>query len=454
MYYIPINSGFINFQDLMGFKRGRVIMTANDKMTLAIKMKAIRKARNMTQVQLSIAMGYSPSMTDKYESFTRGITEAALVAFRRETGTEDVPLTDGEVAAFKKDVLCPWNDMLNFGDIEKAVELQPMIAYRVEWSCDADMQVLYELFSIKYNCVIGKREKCDSILESLRKREKDFTDEQKYWYYRYLGFLKHSDWMYKPAVALYMKAEEIGDRYNLNDTALYYNIGNCLSYMGFYYLAIVYLEKIQLDSFELFAIRQGLTTQKLLAKCYSKLGRTAKALEMLKNYLEYLLSEKKSDRFRIGGAYFDIGRVYRDAGDFEKALENFDMVKTYYDKKSEAYIAYLCYRAFFLREYNKNDEVMECLDKGSSLVVKGTLWYEWLNAIKHSLSLDKQSSVDYIVWTAIPKLNDHGCHWLVMELHKLLSKHYDKIRKYKPAFMHKNEAMSIYVRLMKGDLSL
>jgi len=429
-------------------------MEAIEKLTLAKKMKTIRIALGITQLELATNMGRSHTTIEHYENNRIIVTNANYKAFKQTLDMEDVPLKDEEIAAFIKEVLYPWNNMLNTGNTKKAKELQPRISYCVKWSYDENLQILYDLFSIRFYYGIDKREECDKIIESLRKREPEFTDEQIYWYYRYLGCIEHTACRYKSALALYYKAEKIGKSLDLNDNTYYYNIGNCLVFMGYYSLAVECLEKIQLKGIELYGIWRGANIQKLLAVCYSKLGKTDKALVMLYDCLEYFLSLKQSNRIGIGAIYLDIGKVHHDAGNFEKALECFDIAYQYHDEKNEAYIAFLCKKALFLRINNRKDGVAECLDKCLPLVTKGTLWYEWINGIKHSLTLDNQPSVDYIEWTTIPKINEHGCYWLMMEFYAILSSFFEKESKYKLALEYRNRTFLTYKKLMEGDLSL
>jgi len=424
-------------------------------LTLPKKLRAIRKAHKMSQVKIARVMGIGPTTVEYYENARNPVSKFVLTAFKRGLQMEDVPFTDEEMVVFKKDVLYSWNNMLNIGDTDKAVELQPRMAYCVEWSYNADLQTLYELFSIKYYCVVGNKEECAKIVESLREREYTFTQEQRYWYYRYLGAIEHMQWRYKSAVTLYLKAEEIGNNFNLNDNTHYYNIGSCLANMGFYNLAIEYLEKIQAKAIDLFGIWCGVNAQKLLAMCNSKLGRTSRSLEFLEKYLEYLLSERSNDTPKIGGAYLDIGWIYQDARNYEKALEYYDIAYQYNNEEDrEAYLSYLCNRALFLRSYGKINGVAECLVKGLPLAKKGTLWYEWLHALEHSLAWDKQPSIDYVEWTSIPKFHEYGCHALAMEFYALLSNHCEEDNRYKPALKYQRMSAKIYKRLIEGDFSL
>ena len=426
---------------------------ATVKMTYAMKMKAIRKALKMTHLNLAVAMDCSSSTVDSNENGRTPISDKMYKAFKKATGMEDVPLTDIEVARFKQERLNAWNFIINYGDIDQAKELQPKIAYCVKWSYDTDLQILYEIYSINYYSKIDKKEDSNKIVDSLSKRENDFTEEHFHWYYRYIGVLKNWKWHYKSAVEMYMKAEDIGDRLGLNDKALYYYISSCLTYMGYPYQALIYLEKLRQREFNASSISYLYTIQKLLAVNYSKLGRTEEALELLENYLVYLTINKGS-KTGIGGVYFFLGWVYQNTRNIEKALENYEKAAQHYDDKGELYLSYLCHKASLLRAGNRNDEVEECLKEGLFAAPEGSLWYEWLNAIKHSLTLDKKGSIEYIEWTAIPRLHEYGRHTIVIECYEWLSSHHQENRMYMPALEYSEKAKTIYRQLIEGDLSL
>ena len=429
-------------------------MITGKKMTPVQKMRAIRQALKMTQRDLAVAMNYGASTIDNYENGRKRVTKEVDKAFRKATDTADVPFTDDEIADFKEKRLYGWNNTINFGIMKQAKELQDRLAYCVKWSFDEDLQILYDIFSINYYCATGKKEECNKILDNLKNRQQNFTDEYRYWYYRYLGTIEHWNWRYKAAAALYMKAEKIGNRLGLNDNALYYNIGNCLTHMGYPILACDYLENAKTKAIDSFGVHYMFAIQKLLAVNYSKTGKVDRAIELLNKYIEYIQQEGKSDRLRLGRVHTTLGKVYQNAENFEKALENFDIASRHFDVESELYLSYLCYRALLLRAYNKNDEAAKCLDKGFAMATTGTLWYELLSAIRYSLTLDKKGSIESLEFTTIPKLNEYGVHETTMACYEWISDYYKENNMHKPADEYNKKAMKIYKQLIRGDLSL
>jgi len=416
-------------------------------------MATIRKALDKTQVYMSMAMGYSGTLIGNYENNKCAVSSNVLNAFRKAAGVEGVPLTDDEVSAAIKEMI-DWNDSISFGDINQVNELHKKFERYVRWAYDLDLQNLFDIFRIKYLCKTGKKEEAEQLASSLEKRKPSFTKMHLFWYYHYLGFLKHLDWQYKQALTMYLKAEVIEEQLNLNNIAHYYNISSCLVYCGYPHLAIDYLEKVVATELNLSSIRYGFTAQRLLAVCYGRVGKTDKALKLLNNYLEYLIKEKKDDKLNRCGVYLSIGRVYQDANNHEKALENFDMSARYCDEKDEIFLTYLCDKATLLRNCNRDDEVRKCLDKGLPLAIKSTLWYDWLHAIKYSLVLNEASSLDYVRYTSIKNLKNYGKHAMVINCYKWISDHFKKTGMYKKALFYSEKATDIITRLMKGDMSL
>jgi len=224
--------------------------------------------------------------------------------------------------------------------------------------------------------------------------------------------------------------------------------------MDYPYMAKGYLDKIKEKLFDSFSVTMSLTVRRHLAMSLSKCMKTEEALDLLENCRAYVVKERKDDRLTLGWIYRDIGRVHQDAEDFEKALEYFNIASQYFDKNSDAYLEYLCHKASLLRTCNKFDMTSECLNEGLPMATKGTLWYEWLNAIKHSITLDNESSIKYIKWTAIPNLREYGKNLLVSDCCLWLSDHYHSTQCYKPAYEYIKEAMEINTKLLKGDLTL
>ena len=423
------------------------------KLTLAAKMRLIRENLGLTQLQLAVAMDCGETTVVNYESGKFPVSDKTFSKFRVATNTDDVPLADDELAAYNK-VLYKWNDMIVLGDRDGAAEFLPKLERRAKLSYDEDSQTLFQLFSVRYYFSLGNRDECLKILDSLREREQSLTNEHLFWYHRYLGLLDHAIWQYKPALVRYRKAEKLGDRLGLNDRSLYFNIGYCYAEMEYPYLASNYLERVLVQKADTFNIRSGFSAQRLLAISYSKLGRVDDAHKLLENCLNHVKAESKGDKLTLGGVYLDMGKVYQDAKDYDKAIEYFDLAAQHYDNDSEAYLEYLCMKASLLRTLGRSEAVVECLHIALPKAIKGTLWYEWLNAIDKSLTMSNNESIIYIEHTSIPQFHIYGKHRLAMDCYTWISGYYKSTSKYKLALEYSDKAKEIYQKLTEGDLNL
>ena len=431
-------------------------MIVTEKLKVWEKVKFIRNTLGLSRDKVAELSGLSHTTINNYETGAYPI-DKSLPRIKKAMGIEDIPLTDDEIVAYKKNMYSA-NISINYSDIKAVNETICKLARCAKLSFDGDLQNLCDLFQAIYTFKIGEKEEHDKLMESLLNRKHTFTNEHFYWYYRCLGFVEHLAYNYKDAYSMYRKADEhgrnLGLDFQLNFKTLHYNMCYCSTEMDYPILPIKHLDKVRSKDFSLLRLDSEIAAKRFLAISYSKLGRTDEALEILEDCLGYALREKKYDRLQIGWTYLQIGRVYQDAGDFDKALENFDKAVKYYDHDSEAYLAYLCYRATLLRSHNCDNKVKECLDKGLLIATKGTLWYEWLMAIKHSTTLDDKASIKTLEGTYIPSLLRYGKHMLVKNLYEWLSNHYQQSNMYKSALEYTTRAKKIYEQLMRGDLSL
>jgi len=313
-------------------------MKFDEKKANLKKMRAIRNALNMSQAQLAEAMDCSGQTIYNYESGRHPITRSILKTFKIATGMEDIPLTADEIATFKKEIY--WEDFtINFSDVNHVDAFLHKLSRCSEWSFDTDLQILCDLVGAEYGYATNKKKEAVKLVDNLRKREHEFSDEHFYWYYRYLAKVEHLTWRYKSALAMYFKVEEFGKRLHIKTKLLDYLIGYCYAEMDYSIQAIYYLEKVEVRELYAYSIAIGVSIQRFLAISYSRTGRLKKAIDLLESCRGYILREKKNDRQLLGGVYLDIGVVYQSVGEYKKALENYNLAAPHFDKGSDAYLA-------------------------------------------------------------------------------------------------------------------
>jgi tetratricopeptide (TPR) repeat protein len=404
----------------------------------------------MTQEEVATWANCSTAMISDYENSVCPITDEILANLKQVMCVEDIPFTEEEIAACRRDLYTE-NDVLNLNDDRHVGGFIAGLERLAELSFDVGLQILSDLHRASVMYALGKMDDYDKLMDSLNGQKNEFTDEHFYWYYRYQGYIEYMHCHYKAAMLLYLQAKEIGDRIHLTDATLKYNIGNSYAMMGYPYLSNKYLEVVQRTKSEEASLRHWYNIQRLVAVNCSKLEGHEKPIKNLESCLRDLMEDKANDRFSIGGVYFDMGLVYLSAGDFEKSLENFDRALKQYDWDGGAYLSCLCHKTLLLRMHDRNDEAHECMEKAYEWAEKDTFFYDWLDAIKHSMTLHIESSIMYLESTSIPKFMDYGKYEFVINCYEWISSHHKKQMKHKRALEYSNKAMELYKHLMKGE---
>ena len=417
------------------------------------KLRDVRNAVGMKQADVAAGANYSAAMISNYENSVYPITDKILAKLKEAMDVEDIPFTEEEIAACRRDLYIE-NDLLNLGDKRQVNGFIATLVRLATFSCDVGLQILSDLHRASIMYALGKMDEYDKLMDSLNGQKDEFTDEHFYWYYRYQGHVEYTHCHYKAAMLLYLQAKEIGDRTNLTDSTLNYNIGTCYAMMGYPYLSNKYLEVVQKKKSKEANLRYWYTTQRLMAVNCSKLEGRENPIKNLENCLRNLMEYSAHDRFLIGGVYLSVGLVHLNAGDFEKSLENFDRALKQYDRDSGAYLLCLCYKTLLLRIHDRNDEALECLEKALDWAEKDTFFYDMLNAIRHSMTLHIESSILYLEFTSIPKFMDYGKYEFVINCYEWISSNHKEQMKYKRALEYSNKATELYKHLMKGEFPI
>ncbi|MCL2189403.1 MAG: tetratricopeptide repeat protein [Defluviitaleaceae bacterium] len=286
---------------------------------------------------------------------------------------------------------------------------------------------------------------------SLDARAATFNDEASYWYNRQVGIRAiHTN--RKEALRAFLLAEEKGDALNLNNETLYYNIGHCLSDMGFASRAVEYLLKSQDLAEKSGNTSFSVYTRYFLAENYSNVGRHEEALKILKGCLR---DEKKvkSAKVTIGLIYKRIARVCFNTQDYRSALENIDLAFNYIDRHLDAYANITYVKANILIAMGSEEKAMACLNDGIALQEEGETEHIILTGRKHLMTLEEEASRQYITTIALPAFEAQCLFLLAIDFYEVLCRHYEMHNKRKvwPYYKRIYELNSM---LRKGDIPL
>jgi len=410
------------------------------------KIVKIREAKKLSQVAVSKLMGYAVSQICQIERGERPFTGKSLERFKDVLGLQGVPISNDEVLAFELE-LHKWKDSILAGDIDNATERQSFLKFCVQWSYEPSLSILYELYNTVYYRFINDMENFNKTLSLLSDKTNDFSQEHYYWYHSALGYHALVDGQYQKALKEFFKAELLDNSVKVTDESLRINIAQCLTHMGYTYIAIDYLEKAKHYTAEKFNNVYNTLIQLLLAVNFRNIDKIEPSLTLSKCGLR--------DKKEQGAFYLNMAESYNKIGDFDKAIEHVDKALDYY-KNNESEHAYVLYRkANILASIGRTDESHMYLSEGLRIFPSDdTRCGLLLNTLKHSMQLHDAESVRYVMKTAVPKLEARGLYLEAMEHYEKLSKHYEGISTYKRSLVLTKRAFEIHQKLTKGVLTV
>jgi len=417
------------------------------------KFEKIREMKGLTHQDIGNLMGLDAEIICNIERGHINLTRDLLDNYKAIMGMESVPLSCTEVAQYDK-VLEDWKNLILVGDMEKAGELQPLLSRNVKWSLEPGLQLTYDLYFLEYLRTIGNMDTFKALLTSVQDRRDSLTKENNYWYTRALGYRHLAEWQYRDALIVFLSARDKYETLNIRDESVLHNIGYCLTFMGYSYIARETLEEAQRESSKKYNSRYNLTIQMLNAAIFKNLGNHSKSLELLEACLRDVKEKKHTDMFE-GVIYRNLAEIYQTMGCLNEAEAHINKAFEYFEAGSESYVYYLYIKASILADWGKFDEYNECLEKGLSFspsddTFNGLL----LKSLKNSLTLDNDDSVKYMEECAIPKLLLRGLNLQAINYCTKLSRHFESSKKYKRAFLYSEHANRVKDKLMKGDYSL
>ena len=360
--------------------RGAVIQTKVGDKLRRIRIKAGRTLEVMGNIM------YCGASTIRYYESGNGLTPEVLDRFKKALEIEGTPLTDEELAAFRK-ALYELMNLIKAGDMAMAKELRPKMEIGARWCLEPEVELLFDLMDLPYIYLTEGEEAFKARLLTLSKREHEFTKEHYFWYHRHKGTAEYFELRYPSSYDSYVKAisltKGLGDRLDLGDFSLPYNPGLCLTHMGYPYQALEYLDEALESAVKRNYANETSQIQSIrrhMAICNSMLGQEDKAFAQLHECLR----KEKSNSGNYGAIYCDIGMVHHNAGNPEKAVESFKEAAKHTRKEGEIWLYLLCREATSLLALKMFDKVMERVNEGLPMVEKKEIYHFWLKALEHA----------------------------------------------------------------------
>ena len=144
------------------------------------------------------------------------------------------------------------------------------------------------------------------------------------------------------------------------DESIYFNIGHCLTDMGYATRALEYLEKSQTIALTN-NNRTDNDTEYFIAINYIHMGRTTEALEKLERCLIDEKQKKNKDAF-VGAIHQRIGLAHAHMGNHDAALEAYEVARLLKPPYTYPYTLY--YKAISLMACNCKAEALLSIEEG------------------------------------------------------------------------------------------
>jgi len=232
------------------------------------------------------------------------------------------------------------------------------------------------------------------------------------------------------------------------DESIYYNIGHCLTDMGYASRALEYLNQ-SLAIANSKNNHDTVYTRYFIAENYVYTGRATEALEMLTNCLRDEKAKKDKDR-TVATIQCRIGRAYAYLGNHKTALAEYEKIRklTRFKSKLPPHVIY--FKAISLNGCNRKTEALQCIDEGIIDSIDGSNINIALRTIKCLYTINQSDSVLSLINELIPSLISFEHNFLLIQCYEELHKHFSRTST-KVALDYLTKAYLLSEKLRKGD---
>ncbi|MCL2571792.1 MAG: helix-turn-helix domain-containing protein [Defluviitaleaceae bacterium] len=428
-------------------------MSTLQRETLSVgeKIALLRIHNKITQVAFAEEIKAGPGRVSKVENgkgeYTKAQEKAAKILFK----IVDLPLSERERVVFRAR-LYRWIDAIGARDMEEARKIcKEMANIENLEPCDFDMVMLCKMIEAYMMIVENDYVSAEKILSSANSKLERMNAENQYHYYMNKGVMGLIHYQPENGLSAFHEANKIlgeieGDLPEKGER-LYYNMGQCYSYMEVTSKAIRYFIKAQqlyIDSKKFFLYQY---LEQSLSLNYIKANQLDEAKELLDRYL--LRAEAAKDGAMIGYALFGFGHFYKKTSNWKLAIENFKESIDYLPSNTDNYFGALFHMIICItksRSFSKAEDELEIAQAESG---NNELWSTYFQALEHFLNISQRmttindESSDYIENIAIPYFRKNHDYFIALEFCMLLDEHYMKSRRVMKTVQIKNEIIDI-----------
>ena len=424
-------------------------------LTVALKLRGVRKADRENQEDIAHILDISPSGVSRIEKGEFEYTEEQENILRKHYHLVGIPLREREYPGFRNNITL-MRDYTRDGKIDEAKKVQEKVKgiLKLEF-CEPDFCTLYRLTEVLLFQEEKKLDDAEKLLSSLQKDVDSFSSENIFHYNSCMGSLYSLQDDEENALPYYKKA------YNLRDSSAFisledknrlcFNFANCYSGLERYQRSIMVVNKLDRGN----TLRQisvsNLSIDILQANNHTMVFIFDEAEEILQKCL--LDATSLDNTFYIGLTNLNLGILYSYSEKWGESVEYTKKSIPLFEKNSRVHLDALYFCAIGSIELKDTEEVYKILKVFESLenktnaneVLHKTI--EHIMAIKSYKSQFFEESVNYIEDVSIPFFIKSRYSVEAARCCELLEKTYGKRKKLESYRMGK-EAKELYKRIL------
>ncbi|MCL2169498.1 MAG: helix-turn-helix transcriptional regulator [Defluviitaleaceae bacterium] len=438
---------------------------ANKPSIEAQKIRALRKAKGTTQVELAEVILSSSASVSRVELGDYTYNKEEIAAIKSHFGITDMPLTEHECEAFRNGLYF-WRDHIRDKRMVEAREMRDRFSpVLILEPCDDDLPLLYRLFDILLMFYEGGLDKAEQELDKLESKVDTMLPEHLYYFNTNKGSLLALRKRFENALEFYLKALHIFENNKLpfqtNINVLYYHIAHCYTSMESPSHAIIFLGKIPelSNSGKIATYEIGIDI--LRAINFRMVGHFQEAESLLKNCL--LQAKGVQSKSYVGFTLFNLGMLYRCLGKWDEAISHLDQALDTFEMASEYHLPVVYHRICCLIEKRDFVKAEAEIELSEALCSQNQDHVILIKSLPHILNISRRistydgESVDFIENITIPFLIKECESFEAVKCYELLLHHFKRTKKkikilstkaaigdiYKKAFIHQERRREI-----------
>ena len=340
-----------------------------------------------------------------------------------------------------------WRDFINEGRLDDAIRIHDELnaLHEIKYlPFDDDLIMLYDMFRIKFLMAKKEYEAAEEILKGMEAGIESAYPEIKYHYYYNMGSLHIFRQEYEKALESYIAAQDVGfNERNHYKHSIHFNLGLCYSHLGMYLQAIRYYEEAdrlyrRKDYAHVDFLAMHIDSG--LALDYLRIGKTKLAKKKIASCVS--LARVYKNKYFSKQAMSVLGRICIAEKEYDRALDYFETANNFVEEGDINHLGILYYKilCFIMMNSPRAESEISC----AVSIAQNNIWYLMLfTSLSHLITIDDNSSVDYIENIAIPELIKKHEYHTVLEYYEVLENHFAT---------KGNESKALKYKALSGDL--